>query len=338
MTIEQKVFEKRKLDREKLVAYGFRQSGGRLVLHKKLSQDNFEAEIFVDENDVIGGRIIDLDFGDEYLGLRLDETAGAYAGGIREEYSAILEDIAEHCAHKLYFHTPQANRIGAWLIDTYGCTLRFPWPKLPGHGLFEAGGEALASIINVDRLTNNRQSTTAEELNIRAEGEKRDIFLQKNGVLPSYYKGAKHWVALRLDGRFSDEEIKKLFAESYIAAHTQSAWILPANNERYDIIGHFAVQDNVVWKQASGARIGDTAYIYMAAPYSSILYRCRVVQTDIFRPYGDDAKISKGMKLKLEKSYNPGQIPFPMLKEYGVSLYRGTKKLPDSLKKILDEE
>lgn len=143
MTIEQQVFDRRKIDRRKLIAYGFQPVENRLVFHKTFASENFEAQISIDEHNVITGTVIDLDFGSEYLGLRTTGTVGAYAGGIREEYAAILEDIAEHCSHKLYFHTPQANRISTWLIDTYGCSPCFPWPRLPGHGLFEVKGGSL---------------------------------------------------------------------------------------------------------------------------------------------------------------------------------------------------
>lgn len=188
----------------------------------------------------------------------------------------------------------------------------------------------------MDRVTDNRQIHTAEELNIRAEEELKDTFLQKEGVLPPYYKVTKHWVAIPLDERFSDEQIKELIEESYQAAYTQNAWIIPANNSRYDIIDHFTTQDTVVWKQIAGAHVGHTVYIYLAAPYSSVLYQCRVIQTNIPKPYGDNAKISKGMKLKLEKTYAPGQFPYSLLKEYGISFYRGTRKAPDALKEIFE--
>lgn len=334
MTIEQQVFDRRRIEREKLIAYGFQPEGNRLVFYKTFFQDGFEAQITYEEHEGITGRVIDLDFGGEYLGLRITGTAGAYRSGIREEYAAILEDIAAHCSHKLYFYTPQANRIGAWLMDACGCSLRFPWPRLPGHGLFEAEGETFASIINVDRFTGDRQSRTAEELNIRAEGEQREVFLRKEGILPPYYKTAKHWVAIPLDGRFSDGQIKALVAESGQMACTQNAWIIPANNSRYDLIGHFAARDTIVWKQMAGAHAGDAVYLYMAKPYSSVLYRCRVTQTNL--PGPGSAKAPKGMELKLEETYESGRYPFSLLKEYGINFYRGSRKAPPALKEVLE--
>ncbi len=212
MTIEQEIFDRRVLDKDKLIAYGFQPYENRLVFHKTFLSASFEAQIFVAEDDSVTGKVIDLTYGDEYLGLRVG-LAGGYANSIQEAYIAILEDIAKKCCHKLYFYTNQANRISTWIMDTYRCVPCFPWPRLPGHGLFTEG-ETVASIINVDRLIGNRQSHTAEELNIRAEGKRKEELLCREGILPSYYKVTKHWVAIPLDDRFPDEQIKELGAEA----------------------------------------------------------------------------------------------------------------------------
>lgn len=325
MTIDD-IFDRRVIDRKKISEYGFRQNGNLLVLHKALSSGNLEILVSIDEDDRVTAKIIDTDFGEEYIGLKTIGRSGAYAGLVREECTGILEDIARHCSYRLYFHTDQANRICAWITETYGCVPRFPWPRLPGYGIFESEGAAFASIINVDRVSGDRNSNSVEELNIK-EGK-------EEGIFPPFYKAMKGWVAVPLDDRMADDELEKLIAESYQGVHRRNAWIVPANNSRYDIIKHFALQNTVIWKQVAGAHVGDTVYLYLAAPYSSIMYRCKVVEINIPKPF-DDSRVAKGMMLELEEAYGKGRYPFSLLKEHGINFYRGKRKVPDALLQIL---
>ena len=43
----------------------------------------------------------------------------------------------------------------------------------------------------------------------------------------------------------------------------------------------FEEAEEILWKQGSGIKKGDTVFLYVAAPVSAILYRCLVTETDI---------------------------------------------------------
>lgn len=58
-------------------------------------------------------------------------------------------------------------------------------------------------------------------------------------------------------------------------------WIIPANPKYYDIQAAFRTSKEIDWKQGKGIKVGDTVYMYVAAPVSAILYKCRVTRTDI---------------------------------------------------------
>ena len=60
-------------------------------------------------------------------------------------------------------------------------------------------------------------------------------------------------------------------------------WIVPANPKYYDVEHAFDDTDIIEWKQSGGIKKGDTIYLYVAAPVSTILFRCRVLEADI--PY-----------------------------------------------------
>ena len=114
-------------------------------------------------------------------------------------------------------------------------------------------------------------------------------------------------------------------------------WIIPANPKYYDIEQAFENADEINWKQGAGIKKGDTVFMYVAAPVSAILYKCKVTEADIPFRY-DDGKVQMKalMKIKRQKRYKPERFTFEKLrKEYGIFAVRGPRGIPCSLSEAL---
>ena len=46
-------------------------------------------------------------------------------------------------------------------------------------------------------------------------------------------------------------------------------------------LNNFDASDEIDWKQGAGIIKGDTVYMYVGAPVSAILYKCKVTEVDI---------------------------------------------------------
>jgi hypothetical protein len=57
-------------------------------------------------------------------------------------------------------------------------------------------------------------------------------------------------------------------------------WLIPANPKFYDVFGAFRAAETF-WPMHVNASIGDTIYIYLAAPYKQIGYVCEVSEIDL---------------------------------------------------------
>ena len=90
-------------------------------------------------------------------------------------------------------------------------------------------------------------------------------------------------------------------------------------------------------KQGAGIKKGDTVFMYVGAPVSAVLYRCKVTETDIPFEYQDrDLTIKALMKIRLQKRYAPDRFTFDILKsEYGIYAVRGPRGIPTSLSEAL---
>ena len=78
--------------------------------------------------------------------------------------------------------------------------------------------------------------------------------------------------------------------------------------------------------------------MYVAAPVSAILYKCRVLETDIPYDYQDkNLTITSLMKIELLKRYDRNKFTFSVLgDEYGIYAVRGPRGVPHSLSDALN--
>ena len=177
----------------------------------------------------------------------------------------------------------------------------------------------------------------------------RDLIIQEDGIMPAYHMNKMHWISVLLDGTVPDERVFDLIDMSFLATASAKKkqkirppkeWIIPANPKNYDIVHAFDDKDLIDWKQGAGIKKGDTVYIYVAAPVSAVLYKCKVTETDI--PYEFQNKyvtIKALMKIRLLKRFAPDRFTFEVLKaEYGIYAVRGPRGIPNSLSEALKKD
>ena len=77
--------------------------------------------------------------------------------------------------------------------------------------------------------------------------------------------------------------------------------------------------------------------MYVAAPVSAILYKCKVTEANIPYQYEDrNLTIKALMKIRLQKRYSAKRFTFESLKEeYGIYAVRGPRGVPNSLSAAL---
>ena len=173
-----------------------------------------------------------------------------------------------------------------------------------------------------------------------------DMLVRQPGYFYGYHISRSSWISILLDGTVSLEEIFQWIDESYaVTASRQKKqkvrppkeWLVPANPRYYDIEHAFDHIREIDWKQGRGIKAGDTVFLYVAAPVSAILYKCKVIETDLPYHYSDqNLTITAVMKVRLQKKYEPDRFTFEKLKEeYGIYAVRGPRGIPYSLSEAL---
>ena len=337
MNIEYDVFNRSTPNYNKLVDYGFYMKDN-FFLYETTFFDSFKAIISINHNGEVSGKVIDTEIDEEYTNIRTDMN-GKYVSNVRDNYIKLLKDIRDNCFDVNNFIFDQSNRISKYIKDKYKVTSEFLWEKHPGFGVFRnmKNNKWFGIIMNIDLSKLDSKSGEVEIINLKLNPEKAKLLLEKNGFYKAYHMNKRDWISVLLNDSLSDDEIISLVDESYSIIDDSEKWIVPANPKYYDVINAFNDTDEIIWKQSSNINIGDIVYLYVAAPYSKIMYKC--VSTEVNIPYnyiGKNVSINYAMKIKLLERMDGKNYTFEYLNSIGIKTIRGHRKISiDISNKIL---
>ena len=337
MSLESDLFAKRIPDPEKLLAYGFERTDDGYTYRKTFMDGRFSVLITIDESQLISGKVIDLDFDEEYVLVHVP-VRNSYAAEVRSEYLDILEDIGRECFIPGDFLTAQAERLMTHVLEQYGDRPDRPWKNknleytvIRNH---ESGKwYGLIGTVSRDKLIPGAPEETVEILNLKLKEETMEKYLSHPGIFPAYHMNKKNWISVILGEDVTDETVYRLLDESHAFTVTKKTdladhdWLVPANPKYYDVLGAFEREPVHVWPMRKKMQKGDTVYIYYAVPYACIILRCEV--TDIY---------PEGNELTLRERYDPERYPLKELKAHGLNTVRFTTRIPWTLKTYLEEE
>ena len=263
----------------------------------------------------------------EFLWKRFPDYA-VFRHQDNRKWFAIIMDVP---AEKLGL--PASYGSGPAVTETYGAG---------AAGAESGSADSFIAELGLSGMIQN-VSSRVDVLNIKLDDLfLRDILLQKEGILPGYHLSRGNWISILLDGTVALPEILDLIDISFRTTASKKQrdkvrppkdWLIPANPKYYDVIEAFRHEKEIRWKQGAGIRTGDTVFMYVAAPVSAILYRCKVTQTDIpYRGRNKDVNIKTLMMIRLEKCYDPQEFTFRRLnEEFSIFAVRGPRSVPNSL-------
>ena len=330
-------------DLKKIVSYGFKKKSNYYLFTKLFMDNDFKAEIKVGKDYKVSGKVYDCVTNQEYQELRLKDQKQIYVTEVKEAYLDILADIKGKAFIKASFLTPQANRISSLVFKTYKDNPEFLWKSFPNCGVFRhsSNDKWYAIIMNVDRSKIDPSGSGLVELiNLKLDENLIQKLIGTKGFYQAWHMNKKSWISLILDETLTDSSILKYIDLSYInTMPSTKKWIIPANPIFFDLEAAFNKNSEILWKQSSNIKPSDIVYMYVARPYSAIMYKCQVTKTDI--PYNfsnEDITINKVMKIKLMSRYDNKLMNFNKLKKLGITTIRGPRSCPPNVYSLLDKK
>lgn len=224
------------------------------------------------------------------------------------------------------------------------------WSRFPDYVIFRHSdnGKWFGLLMDVKKKNLGLEGDEVVDiLNVKlADPLLADLLSQQPGYFRGYHISRGNWISILLDGSVPFDDVCKWLDESYMTTASKEAkqrlrppkeWIIPANPKYYDIETAFENAREIDWKQGAGIKKGDTVFMYVAAPVSAILYKCKVTKTDIpFRYKHGKVQMNALMRIKLQKRYPRSKFTFDVLRnEYGIYAVRGPRGIPSSLSEAL---
>ncbi len=242
------------------------------------------------------------------------------------------------------------NKVFEYIKKKYKAEPEYLWKRYPDYAVFRHSDNRkwFGIIMNISyEKIDAQKSGMVDILNVKLEDIlMRDYLVSQDGYYAGYHISRGNWISIALDGTVPFEAVCELIDIGFSATASKKKknvlrqpkeWLIPSNPKYYDIIHAFDDTDTIDWKQGAGIIKNDIVYIYVGAPVSAIMYRCKVIETDIpYNYHSDGLTIKALMKIKLLKRYEADQFTFERLKsDFGVFAVRGPRGVPNSLSALL---
>ncbi|MDU8923752.1 MmcQ/YjbR family DNA-binding protein [Pasteurellaceae bacterium LIM206] len=351
MHSEQAFFQKASVDFSRLAAYGFCRQDDGYHYSQPILNNEFRVDIQISPQGEVFGRVFDLGTESEYANVHIRHQQGEFVHKVRTAYFEVLEQILQHCCTQRHFTAAQANRMADYILANFADRPVFPWEKYPDFGVFKhrANDKWYALVMQVDKSKLVAKSQgKINVINLKVEPANLAPLLQQEGIYPAYHMNKKHWISIILDETVSDTRLIELIRQSFALtdsavktkARTQriSTWLVPANLRYFDVEQAFREQTEIGWKQSTEVMVGDIVYMYVAAPRSAILYKCKVLEVNLpYHKRNKYVKVDRLMKIRLLNQYTPDTLPLATMKSLGVGAVRGPRGMPQVLIDYLDQ-
>lgn len=211
------LLKNKKINKEKLLNYGFEVHNNIYLYSAKIMNNKFELNIEITPPNDIKTKLTDTETTEIYT-LHLSDITGDFVGKIREEYNLIIEEIAENCFDNNIFKNKITYSVINYIKEKYGDEVEYLWKKFPDNAIARRKDNKkwYLAILTVrkDKL-GFKETGNTEIIDLRANPEEIPELLNNPDIYPGYHMNKKHWITIILDGSVKTEDICKMIDKSY---------------------------------------------------------------------------------------------------------------------------
>lgn len=214
---EERFFKNKKMNTERLLAYGFVLQERGYVYSAALLKEQFELTVTVTA-ETVETQIIDTAAGEEYVLHRVPDAGGTFVGQIKEEYEAILRSISENCFERDVFKSTYARMVIQYVREKYHNEPEYLWERFPSNAVWRRADNEkwYGALLVIPRAKLGTDSTeTVDILDLRMKPENIESLVDGKHYFPGYHMNKRNWITICLDGSVPLEEIYNRIDLSY---------------------------------------------------------------------------------------------------------------------------
>ena len=209
--------EKRKINYEQLVKYGFEKEKNKYIYKTKIQDNQFEINVVISEKEKYA-RLIDLENETDFILVDIEDSNGKFVGELRYQYDQIIEDVIAKCTSVEIFKTNQSKKIINYIKEKYNDELEFLWEKLPNCAIWrnKQNNKWYGVILEIsERKLGIQSDKIVEAIDLRYQEDKIENIIDNNKIFQGYHMNKNSWITVKLDETLKTSEIIKLIDNSY---------------------------------------------------------------------------------------------------------------------------
>lgn len=217
MKNEMQFFIRKRVDTEKLEAYGFQKNNGVYCYQTKLLDGQFLMEVSIKDGEV-QTKLTDAESDCEYTLHVIADAQGEFVTAVRTAYENVLFDIREKCFVDDVFKSDSAKAVMEYIANKYDTPLEFLWKKFPDNAVYRRKDNQkwYAAILTVDRNKIGLDgSGKIEIIDLKIDPTQLEEIIDHKRYFPGYHMNKKYWYTICLDGSVGKEELLKRIDISY---------------------------------------------------------------------------------------------------------------------------
>lgn len=198
-------------NKEKLLAYGFKEAEGALCYQTPVKEGMFLLTIVLGKTPT--SRLIDQETGDPYVLHLLPHTTSGFAAEVRKELDDLYFDIVSKCGTKARYSSAQLERVFAYVKKEFGEMPDHPFSNDEGIVLRRADNKKWYFIyMRPKGSVLGLEKERVDIIDIRIERDSPEI--GDGRIHPAYHMNKHSWCTIVLDDQMGDEELFARIAKS----------------------------------------------------------------------------------------------------------------------------
>lgn len=217
MRVLHKELENKKIDKDKLLEYGFKVKDNIYEYEVAILNNQFKIIIRYDDFNM-SSKIMDSNTDEEYSLVDVLGASGDFVGNVREQYENRIHDMIACCTTPNIYKSEQVNMVIEYIRNKYHGEVEYLWPKVSKNAIWrhEDNQKWFGALLLVEEsklgICGNE---IIEIIDVRATTEFIENNIDYEKIFPGYHMNKKHWFTMKLDGTVSIEDIFKYIDESY---------------------------------------------------------------------------------------------------------------------------
>lgn len=217
MKTENLFFMRKRVDNDKLLAYGFTKNKESFYYQTKLLDEQFLMEVYINNGEV-QTRLLDIENECEYTLHIVSSAQGKFVGEVRTAYGNVLSDIRDKCFIDDVFKSDSAKAVIQYVSHKYDTPLEFLWKKSPDNAIYRRKDNQkwYAAILTVARNKIGLDGNgNIEIIDLRIDPAHLEQTLDNKRYFPGYHMNKKSWYTICLDGSVENDELFERIDISY---------------------------------------------------------------------------------------------------------------------------